>query len=539
MAEASSKTRWMRFKEVLALDKEAISHLYVFAILSGLLSLSLPLGIQSVIQYIQSGQVVTSWLVLVILVILGVILTGSLQVLNLRLTENLQQKIFVYFTFDFAYRFPRLNRLALKGKIPFELMNRFFDIMVVQKGIAKLLLDFTQAFLQITFSLLVLSFYHPFYIGFSILLVTIIVLVFRPIVKRGLKTSYEESTHKYKTVFWLQEVARADWSFRLVPKAKLNLERLDKHSVDYLSSRTNHFTVLRLQYIWMIALKALIVAALLGLGGYLVIDRQISLGQFVAAEVLILLILSSVEKLTQLLETFYDVFTSLEKLGQIQDLPMTYEGDPTDKLAKEPIFPIEVIDVSKNDIDVLFQIEEGCHTFIHASNQLKTDAFLRLIIDPTFSESKKPRWNFMVPKPERLFAHIDQFGWFSKGVHLIDGTLYENVIFGRNDLTVDDFTRAMDCVGLSYLIDKFQDGREVVLSKANKLLSEEERERILIARAIVSSPQLFIISFFGLSLTVKDQIEILDKVESLYPSTTILCASKDLTHNHWNQFDLK
>ncbi|MFN6074612.1 MAG: ABC transporter ATP-binding protein, partial [Fluviicola sp.] len=109
MAEATNKTRWMRFKEILALDKEAISQLYVFAILSGLLSLSLPLGIQSVIQYVQSGQVVTSWIVLVALVILGVILAGSLQVLNLRLTENLQQKIFVYFTFDFAYRFPRLN----------------------------------------------------------------------------------------------------------------------------------------------------------------------------------------------------------------------------------------------------------------------------------------------------------------------------------------------------------------------------------------------------------------------------------------------
>ena len=226
-------------------------------------------------------------------------------------------------------------------------------------------------------------------------------------------------------------------------------------------------------------------------------------------------------------------------MGQIQDLPMTYEGDPTDKLAKEPIFPIEVIDVTTNELNVLFQIEEGCHTFIHASNQLKTDAFLRLIIDPTYSKSKMPRWNYMVPKAERLFANIDQFGWFSKGVHLIDGTLYENVIFGRNELTLDDFTKAMDCVGLSYLNDKFYEGRDIFLSKANKLLSEEEREKILIARALVSSPQLFIISFFGLSFTVEDQIQILNNIENNYPKTTILCASKNLTHNHWNQFDLK
>ncbi len=534
----SNKTRFDRFREILALDKAAISQLYSFAILSGFLSLSLPLGIQSVIKYVQSGQVVTSWLVLVILVVAGVVVTGVLQILNLRITETIQQRIFVYFTFDFAYRFPRINRLSLKGKIPSELMNRFFDIMIVQKGTAKLLLDFTQSFLQIGFSLLVLSFYHPFYIGFSLLLILMIYFIFKPIMKKGLGTSYEESSHKYKTVFWLQEIARADWSFRLTPKGNHHLEKLDKHTVDYLTSRTNHFSVLRLQNMWMIAVKAVIVSALLGLGGYLVIERQLSLGQFVAAEVLILLILSSVEKLTQLLETYYDVFTSLEKLGQIQDLEMTYEGDISEKPVNEPIFPIEIIDTSFPELKTLFSLEEGCHTFIHATNQLKTETFLRLIIDPTISATKKPRWNYMVPKPDRLFENLDKFGWYSKGVHLFDGTLFDNVSMGRSDVKPEDFNKALTTAGLSYLIDKYPEGRDVYLSKSNKLLTEEERELILISRALVASPVVLILSFFGLSLSQKDQQDLLDRISNAYPETTIICASKVISHPHWNQFEL-
>lgn len=539
MAEGKSKKSGLiRLKELIALDKESVTQLYVFAILSGFLSLSLPLGIQSVIKYVQSGQVVTSWIVLVALVIMGVLVTGYLQILSLRLSEQIQQHIFVHYTFDMAYRFPRLNRLALKGKIPFELMNRFFDIMVVQKGIAKLLLDFTQAFLQIVFSLLVLSFYHPFYIAFTLVLVGVVVLVFRPIVNRGLKTSYEESNHKYKTVFWLQEIARADWSFRLVPKAQLNMERLEKHSMDYLTSRTNHFTVLRSQYIWMVAIKTLIVAALLGLGGYLVIEQQLSLGQFVAAEVLILLILAAVEKLAQLLETFYDVFTSLEKLGQIQDLDITYEGEPLNDCSSEPIFPVEVVDVSTAEMKVIFSIEKGQHTIISSDNQLIVDAFLRLVIDPTYSVQKKPRWNKTVPKPDRLFSLIDQFGWYSKGVHLIDGTLYENIMFGRHNIPLEEFYKVIKCVGLEKLLDRYPEGKDVYLTKAHKLLSEEERELILIARGLISHPQLFIISFFGLALKQEEQVNLLNTIEKEYPNTTLLCASRNVSHEHWNQFRL-
>lgn len=151
-------TPWQRLKELLSLDKPMITQLYLYAIFSGIVGLSLPLGVQSVIYYIQAGQITTSWIVLIFLVIGGVVLAGALQIMQLRITETLQQRIYVRYSFDFAYRFPRVNRQQLEGQIPAELMNRFFDVISLQKGVAKVLLDLSSALLLIVFSLFVLSF---------------------------------------------------------------------------------------------------------------------------------------------------------------------------------------------------------------------------------------------------------------------------------------------------------------------------------------------------------------------------------------------
>lgn len=532
----ATKSPWKRLGELLALDKATVSQLYIYAILSGLVGLSLPLGIQSVIHFIQGGQITTSWVILVSLVILGVVLTGTLQMMQMRLTENIQQRIFIRYSFDFAYRFPRFNRLAVSGKIPSELMNRFFDIISLQKGIGKVLLDFSAASLQIIFSLLVLSFYHPLYIGFSIALVVLMYLIFRPFIRHGFSTSLEESAHKYKTAHWLQEIARADWSFRLAPNGQHYLRQLDEHTTNYLHSRERHFRILWKQYIWLIAIKSVIVASLLGLGGFLVIDQQMNLGQFVAAEVLILLLLGAVEKMIKTLENLYDVMTSLEKLGVVQDLPMTFE-EPTPSKAQS-IFPVEIIETTGERASVLVSIEEKQHTFLLCTNQRHSAAILRQFIDPTVSETRKPRWNFIIPKYGELASNLERVGWFAKGVHLFEGTLRNNILMGRPNLGTEELRKSLEVIGMDYFPTRMSDGYDTFLTKANKLLSEEERERILIARAIVHEPEILFISTHGLALSHKALDEICNRIKIHYPNTTLVITGPKPISGTWNELSL-
>ena len=315
----SIMTTWQRLLGLLELDKKDILQIFYYAIFAGIVNLSLPLGIQAIINLIQGAQVSTSWIILVILVTLGVAFAGMLQLTQIRIIENVQQKIFTRSSFEFAYRFPKIKLDQLRSYYPPELANRFFDTLTVQKSLSKILVDFPAALLQIIFGLILLSLYHPFFIIYGILLILLIYVVFKFTAQRGLDTSLDESKYKYQVAHWIQEVARSIISFKLSGKTSHAMDKNDKLVSNYLTARESHFRVLILQFIQMIGFKVLVTAGLLIIGGILVLNQEMNIGQFVAAEIIILLVISSVEKLITGLETFYDLLTSLEKLGQVVD----------------------------------------------------------------------------------------------------------------------------------------------------------------------------------------------------------------------------
>lgn len=190
-------TPWQRFARLLRVDKREIGHIYLYALVGGAISLSVPLGVQAIINLISGGQVATSWGVLIAFVTIGVGFTGVLQLMQLALAENIQQRLFARSAFEFAYRIPRIKAEAVSGRYLPELVNRFFDTMTIQKGLSKLLLEMPLALLQIILCLILLALYHPFFIAFGALLVILLYLIFRFTGRRGMETSLSESGYKY------------------------------------------------------------------------------------------------------------------------------------------------------------------------------------------------------------------------------------------------------------------------------------------------------------------------------------------------------
>ena len=198
-----------RFWRLLAPDKREVRNVYVYALFAGLVNLSLPLGIQAIINLIQGGRVSTAWLVLVFVVVFGIAVVGILQVQQMRIVENLQQRIFSRAAFEFAYRIPRIRTDVIYNHYGPELMNRFFDVLTVQKGLSKILIDFSVASLQVILGLVLLSLYHPFFIAFGVVLVALVGLIFLFTAKRGLTTSLQESKYKYAAYTgWRRSPAR-------------------------------------------------------------------------------------------------------------------------------------------------------------------------------------------------------------------------------------------------------------------------------------------------------------------------------------------
>ena len=142
-----SMTPWQRLIGLIQLEKRDILQIFYYAIFAGIVALSLPLGIQAIINLIQGAQISTSWVVLVTLVTLGVALSGLLQLMQLRIIETIQQRIFLRSSFELTYRFPKIKMSELRNYYPPELANRFFDTLIIQKGLSKILIDIHYLFL--------------------------------------------------------------------------------------------------------------------------------------------------------------------------------------------------------------------------------------------------------------------------------------------------------------------------------------------------------------------------------------------------------
>ncbi|MDP1973241.1 MAG: ABC transporter transmembrane domain-containing protein, partial [Sediminibacterium sp.] len=328
--------------ELLNLDKKDVSSIYAFAILAGILSLAMPLGIQTIIGFVLAGSLSTSIVVLIVLVVAAVIIYGLLQVRQLQVTEKIQQKIFVRYSFEFADRLPKMNIEKLDAYYLPELVNRFFDTISLQKAVEKLLLDVPAAVIQIFFGLILLSFYHPVFIAFGAVLALIGYLIMRFTLPAGFQASIEASDQKYATAAWLEEMARVIKSFKYSRGTELNIKKTDGIVSNYLHARTTYFKVLLTQYWSLIMFKVLITAAMLIVGAVLLVDQQINIGQFIAADIVILSIIASVEKLILNMDKVYDVLTSVEKLSKITESEIETQGT------------VELSDLNKG-VSILFE----------------------------------------------------------------------------------------------------------------------------------------------------------------------------------------
>ena len=311
-----------RLLRLLSNDKKDIGYIYLYAIVTGVISLSLPLGIQAVFNLVSGGLVFSSVYVLIGLIIVGVLITGLLMISQMTLVEILQQRIFAKAAFEFTYRLPHIQPKALAAYFPPELMNRFFDVLTIQKGLPKLLIDLTAAVVQIIFGIILLSFYHPVFLGFGLFTLLAIVGICWLFGPSGLKTSLNESKYKYKVVAWLEDLAHDLPTLRSRADAMEPIDRMDDLVANYLTYRNAHFRVLKRFFYSGIAFRTLVTGGLLILGTTLVVGRQMTLGQFVASELVIVLITGAVEKLISGIDTVFDMLTAVEKIANVTDLPL-------------------------------------------------------------------------------------------------------------------------------------------------------------------------------------------------------------------------
>ncbi len=496
-----------RFFKLLNLDRETIININIYAILNGIITLSLPLGIQAIINFITGSQYSTSWYVLVVIVIIGILVSGILQIFQLSLAEDLQQSIFANSALEFTYRIPRLKREAIeKFNLP-EMVNRFFDTLTIQKGITKILLDFTRASLQVIFGILLLSLYHPFFIMYGLAIFILLIIALRFTAPLGFQSSIKESSFKYKLVHWMEELARTFEGFKMAGNVLFPLERANEIVKNYLKFRKKHFRILAIQYLIMVFFKVFITGGLLIIGGILVINNQMNIGQFVAAEVIIIMLMTSIEKLMLSFDTIYDVMTGLEKIGYFTDLPLE-EPEGLKVKPSENGINVHFIDLTFHNITDEMKVDKlnatvkaGEKVAVTGFDKSGTSLFLHLAAGSYRDFEGVVSYND-IPIGNIDIMDLRKYIGENLGRDLIfEGTVTENITLGRENISQEDIEEMSKIIGLNSDIENLKHGYNEVLRSGGKYLPETVPLKLLLVRALIHKPKLIVL---------KDSFDLLD-----------------------------
>lgn len=526
-----------RLLRLLGQYRREIRYIFLYAVVAGLINLSLPLGIQAIIGQIAGGGINASWGVLVLFVLVGAALTGVLRIMQLSVMEYMQRRIFTESAVEFALRIPRLNLESLRKEHLPELVNRFFDTLTLQKGLPKILIDGSTAILQIVFSLLLLSFYHASFLTFSIFLLAILFVLFYWMAPRGIKSSLLESKYKYKLVFWLEELGRVAATFKLAGENDFPLQRTDEITRGYLDARAKHWRILMLKFISSATFRVLTLGSFLVLGSILVMQNELNIGQFVAAEILIFFVIESVEKLVTLHETGYDVLTATEKLGQVADLPLEREGGVRveEFCAQMQPLTVELRNLSYQfqdaDVPVLknisLNIKAGERVAVAGYNASGKSTLMQVLSVVRRDFTGSLLFNGLPKQNLDLRSLREHIGDLSSQEDVFKGTILENITLGNPHIPLRQVLDIVEKVGLNDFIRESPQGLDTELLSGGKNTPRSTITKLLVARSVAAQPNLLVMEEPLAGLNFRDRIGIAQFLADRKQPWTLVCVTED------------
>ena len=495
---------WSRLFGIMRPDRSDIITLFVFSVVVGLLSLASPIAVEALVNTVAFGRLLQPVIVLAVLLLGCLTFVGVLRTWQAYVVELIQRKVFARISMMIAERLPRLHPKAASGEHTPTLLNYFLEVATVQKVAAQLLLTGIESLLAALVGLAVLGFYHPALLAFDVGLIIAILVVVFGLARNAVATSIAESKRKYELAHWFQDVARCPMAFRQDESPEFVWQATQQRVADYLFARSSHFRIQFRQVMASFAMQALASTALLGLGGWLVISGQLTLGQLVAAELIVTGIVGSFTKLGKHLESWYDLMASVDKIGHILDLSVERtDGNMHVVAANGATLEFRhVVDVVFATEALDLELKPGTATGITAplGNSQALAAFNDALIGTRELSSGAILLDSVDQREMRLDVWRRHVG-LARGVEVFSGSIFENVRVGRASVSAGDVRVALREAGLLDEISQLPNGVQSELLSDGLPLTESQLRRMTLARVLAGQPHVVLIDrlFDGLA----------------------------------------
>jgi putative ABC transport system ATP-binding protein len=487
-----------RLVELIRAERGDLWLILGLAVGAGLLALAPPVAVQALVNTVAMGGLGQPLAVLATILFIFLAFSGAVHVLESYLVEIVQRRIFVRLAADLAHRLPRVSWEVHERHHGAELVNRFFDVLTVQKAGSSLLLDGVTTVMQAIIGLVLLAFYHPFLLAFDIVLLAGIVFIMFVLSRGAVTTAIGESLAKYAMVAWLEEIARNPRTFKSDGGPDLAIERADRLAHDYLAAKRGHYRVLLRQTIGSVSLYAVASTALLAIGGYLVIEGQLTLGQLVAAELIVSTVLASLIKFGKHLESFYDLMAGVDKIGHLLDLPMERERGAAPDFTGPVALTVRGLSFAHGAKRTVFSkldfaVRPGERVALfggHGSGKSTLADLLYGLRQPEEGHIEIDGVDLGSLRLNALRSGVALVG----RMEIVEDSLFENVRLGRAHVEPEEVERALDAVGLlEDAMDLPEAGLDTDLGPNGGPLSAAQTRLLLLARAIAGRPALLIV----------------------------------------------
>lgn len=499
MNQAAHRSAAGRIVDLIRAERGGLGVAVVYSIATGLLSLTLPVAVQSLVNTVAFGTLLQPVAVLTLMVAVALLALGVLTVLRSVVLERVQERVFVRQASEVLDSLLRYRADALDRSYAPELVNRFLDVATVQKSASTLVVDGLTVVMQTLAGVILLAAYHPYLLVFDFFLIGAIVFVVAVLGRGAVKTSIAESAAKYEVLAWLEEVSRHQISLRSRSGARMAVERANQRVLEYLRNRRLHFRVLLRQVVGTQALQAVALSSLLGIGGYLVISGELTLGQLVAAELVVSLAVGSFAKFGKSLEVFYDLQAALDKLSHLTDLPLE-DGPQSAMAASRPERPVTFraenlgfgYTNSQRVLDgASLQVEPGTRVAIHGRNAAGKSTLLDLMMrlrDPQEGVLTFDGVDYRHIGLEDLRSDA----MLIRGAEVFPGTIAQNVTLGDTG-SAEAIREALDAVGVLDAVMSLPKGWDTELAPSGRPLAASQALRLMFARAVYHRPRLLLI----------------------------------------------
>jgi len=482
------------FSTILAPERD----FYVLAIIYGLgisaLSLALPISVQMLVNTIANTALATPLVVLSITLFALLLAAGLLSALRIHLMDLFSRRFYARMVSEIALRaiyalnpfFQDINKGAL--------FNRYFDILIVHKTVPYLLVGGFTTVLQAAFGFILVSLYHPLFLAFVLVLIILLWVIWLIWGPRAIRSAVEVSHHKHATAAWLEGLGASNGFFKSERHIREALTRTDEATAEYIDRHRRHFRHHFAQTLCFLVLYASASAGLLGLGGWLVIQGELSLGQLVAAEVVLSVAFYGVTQLGTYLAYFYELCGALDELGLFYDVE---QEEPSGELSHfDGNGAIDFVqargDARGHQATLNFSIAAGARIYAKMENpgiQRELTNFLKRLDSPSTGYVALGGRDVETIQAYELRQHVIVLD----RPNAIELSIREYLNLSARNSPSSNLLQAIRTAGLDTTITQLPDGLDTRIASTGWPLTITETMQMKLAAALIARPRVLVL----------------------------------------------